>query len=332
MTNPLENTLGPHQFGTYQQAPAQQAYAYERIEDIWGEDDIEQDSDDSDDDDDQDNPDNEDEALPNNKEGEDNGMENDSDDDEDQNKPDNEDETGDNRLQPKRNHAHVGDTRTNDGTQPDSTSDNTNLRQSKRTRRLPQKLKDNTYQHATRLLPPTKAQRTHALKQRIRTSRDKMVIIQHQPTGMQTRKWFVAQVRMKSSEEEADTENGIYTLRFFIRHAKDSATRAQRSCRYWPEVRYLRHDGTMGPIAMVRPAKADGMLRDNARKYVALEEEIDLDQHLLVGPFDFANPREYDNQAHRIPDDCWIDLMHRATDRGINTNDVNQILPLTATK
>ena len=39
ISNPVEQTFGPHQFGVYKQADPQRPFAFERIKNIWGIDD-----------------------------------------------------------------------------------------------------------------------------------------------------------------------------------------------------------------------------------------------------------------------------------------------------
>ena len=163
----------------------------------------------------------------------------------------------------------------------------------------------------------------------IRESRDKMIILEYQEPGSNTKQWYVAQILMKESEERADIEKGYYIVRLWIRHAKDSQTRTQRSCRYWPEIHYRKPDGTLGNIAMVRPSKVERILQQR-NKYTAREEQFNLDKYMMVGPFDFGIPREYDDQASRVPDGVWVDVAYQAAHRQIDATDINEVKPLMA--
>ena len=155
------------------------------------------------------------------------------------------------------------------------------------------------------------------------------MIVQYQMEGRMKQQWYVAQVQMQESEERADINNGYYQVRFQMRHAQDSQTRTLRSCRYWPEVHRRQPDGTLGDIIMVRPGKVEKMLQQR-HKYMTRQVELNLDKHIMVGPFDYAIPNEYNNQANRIPDEVWIDLIEVGEQRGIDTADLNQVIPLTA--
>lgn len=323
VTNPLEHTLGPHQFGTFRQAPSNRPYAFERIEDLWGEDmPNESDSDEDSEDDDEEIDDAEEDG--DREETSDTGADNTA--AETDNMEIDETEIGNNSNAERSTRARRKNA--NDGETPDS-NDVPNLRRSKRARNLPELYRDRNIQHNVVQQLPSRQQRIHALKQAIRESRDKLVVIQYQPVGKASPTWFVAQVQWRESEEQADIDKGFYQLQFLIRHAIDSQRKTTRSCRYWPEIHRRRPDGTMGDIIMVKPNKADKMTQQ-ARKYIARRVELNLDKHLIVGPFNYAIPKEYDNQANRIPDEVWIELIHGAPRRGVPTEDLNQVIPLTA--
>ena len=80
---------------------------------------------------------------------------------------------------------------------------------------------------------------------------------------------------------------------------------------------------------MVRPGKTERILQQR-NKYIAMEAQLNLDKHLIVGPFNFAIPKEYDDQPNRVPDDVWIDLSSSAEARNISVTDLNDVEPLTA--
>lgn len=112
---------------------------------------------------------------------------------------------------------------------------------------------------------------------------------------------------MRESGEQVDVEKGYYQVRFLMRQAQDRQIKTMRSCRYWPEIHKRRPDGTVGDIIMVRPGKVAQMLTQKHR-YMTRQVELNLDKHIMIGPFDYAIPQEYNNQANRIPDDMWIDF------------------------
>ena len=328
VSNPLENTLGPAQFGTYRQAPAHQAYAFDRIEDIWGENDLdlddrESDSESSDDleggPDDTHGPNAEPIATPMDEADDDTGDAETAEHEQD-NESRRRDTASRRRTRSRRGTATIN---TNDGTNVPERTEDSNLRRSKQARLVPGRFKG-VVTHVV-----TRAQQIYALQENIRASRDKMIILEYQEPGTTRRQWYVAQVLMRESEERADIEKGYYMVRLWIRHAKDSQQRTQRSCRYWPEVKYRRPNGTLGAIAMVKPSKTERILQQR-NKYTARDEQFNLDKYMMVGPFNFGIPREYDNQPNRVPDGVWIDMVHQAERRNIEASDINQVVPLTA--
>jgi hypothetical protein len=52
-------------------------------------------------------------------------------------------------------------------------------------------------------------------------------------------------------------------------------------------------------------------------------------QSTIVGPFDFAVPKHYDNKAHRITFEEWEELTAKANNHhNIKAENINQIIPL----
>ena len=168
----------------------------------------------------------------------------------------------------------------------------------------------------------------HTLHKQIRKSRDKLFFIKHIIDTTNTPRWYVVQAQLKDDEDTTTRDEGNYKVRFYIREHANSKTRQLRNCRYWPEIHELRPNGMLGKIAPIRPGKVEKVLEDQAHKFRAYEDTINLCENTLVGPFNFALPRDYQNEANRIEFEQWEDLKIAAADHGIDTSDIEEIIPL----
>ncbi len=106
--------------------------------------------------------------------------------------------------------------------------------------------------------------------------------------------------------------------------AREQQTRKQRNCRYWPEVHQLRQNGTL-PI---RPGKVENILQQRSDKYRVYQQTINLCEHALVGPFNFAEPRDYQQEANRIAFEEWEELKTTAPEHDVDISDIEEIIPL----
>ena len=84
----------------------------------------------------------------------------------------------------------------------------------------------------------------------------------------------------------------------------------------------------MGQITPIRPGRADAVLKEQPTRYRAYEQPINLLEHALVGPFDFAVPRHYQNESNRIAFEEWEELKTAAITHNIDTTDIEEIIPL----
>jgi hypothetical protein len=83
-----------------------------------------------------------------------------------------------------------------------------------------------------------------------------------------------------------------------------------------------------GKIVQIRPGKVDRILQDQPERYIAYKQTINLTEHALVGPFNFARPRDYQNESNRIEFEQWEDLKIAATTHDMDTSDIEEIIPL----
>ncbi|KAI2508403.1 hypothetical protein MHU86_6077 [Fragilaria crotonensis] len=330
--NPLENILGLHEPGRYRQAEPEQPFAYDKIEDMWQEDidnmphENSESNSDSDDDDDSSGDD-----------GDDNNdsppttstpqmthqtppppPENNDDPDGDRQRQDGiaesttpnaaEDipDTGNGDALGTKRKANI--TTTNNKRK--KTAPDRPQRTSTRTTNKPARFRD----EATRATDTDQQQRmkAHKLYKATRKSRDKLFFIRHTIDTTSIQRWYVVQVKLQDDDTETTRDEGKYKVWFYIREHANSKERQLRNCRYWPEIHKIRPNGTLGEIVPIRPGKVTAILDDQPGKYRVYEQTINLCEFALVGPFDFAHPRHYQNEGNRIAFEEWEELKSAA--------------------
>ena len=62
--------------------------------------------------------------------------------------------------------------------------------------------------------------------------------------------------------------------------------------------------------------------------YEAYEDDIDIVEHLLHGPFNWAPPRSVDNRSYVIGKVNWSALVAAANPRNVDISDLGKIKPL----
>ena len=363
--NPLEHTIGLFEQGGFQHADPAQAFAFEKIEDLWH-DEVDTSTDEDiaialdNNDTSSDDSDNSDNDQPSNNYDGNQATTNKNDNITDHpnieygngHDEDNNEETHQQRDINETNcesntnaDAHQGNTtnktpkqitkstrkRTHHMTVPMRTATR-NIRPPKRYCPLPNEELDNntspqdTTQHREESKTPTR--KAHQLYNSTRQSRDRLFFIRHRGDATEQYQWYLVQALLEDSDTTATRNEGEYRVRFMIREHSNSKTRPLRNCRYWPEIHELGSNGTPGPIIMIRPGKVDNVLKNQPHKYQAYEREVNLIQHAIVGPFDFALPREYNQEAHRITFEEWETLKARANQYQVDTSNIERTIPL----
>lgn len=83
----------------------------------------------------------------------------------------------------------------------------------------------------------------------------------------------------------------------------------------------------MGKIIPIRPGRADKVINSQPQRYKAYEQPINLAQHAIVGPFDFAIPQHYNQEANRIAFEHWEELKAKGPQYQVVIDDVETIIP-----
>jgi len=95
-----------------------------------------------------------------------------------------------------------------------------------------------------------------------------------------------------------------------------------RECAYWPEIHHFLADGeTMGRMAPTHPKKVDHLLQTKSFRFMWYQDDLNLFDLKLVGPFDF-------DKGHKVPDAAWKELLALAEQRKVYVGNVNRIIPL----
>jgi hypothetical protein len=359
--NPLEQTMGIFEHGRHKHAPADSPFAFEKIEDLWQEE-IESDSTNSE------NDDEDGEQLghgnqPNNAP----NIEHDKPATSENTNADTCAQTTDRPEQHRPTHDQTNEieqpwedtegqvdeyNRTTEVTYPRNNTEapinnrettqparkrkakahNPQTRTSTRQIQKPKRFRD-TADHTSPSNQPgenTSHIQPHHMHKRIRQSRDKMFFIRHRINDTDKHKWFLVQARPEASDPHKAQEEGIYMVRFWIREHQHSETRPQRNCRYWPEIHERNHNGPniIGPIIPIRPGQVETLLTTRPDRYIAYELPVNLCTHAITGPFDFAVPKFYDQEANRVTFEDWEELKAKAPRHKIDVTDIDNIIPL----
>ena len=157
-----------------------------------------------------------------------------------------------------------------------------------------------------------------------RTSTDRLFFIAYAPPGFSSPQWYLVQVDLTQTDPQRAQSRGVYHLRWWIAHHTDAATAAPVDCRYWPEIRELRDDGTMGSRVPLRPYKGDATLAKNPH-LGWYQLRLELPALNIHGPFNFT-PRQHKAsvQCHCIGDHDWVQLEQRGPERQMSTDNIRR--------
>ena len=204
----------------------------------------------------------------------------------------------------------------------------TSERSTKRPARYRQENQNPEIPQQTRTAQAAYTRRAHQLYKRIRKSRDKLFFIKHVIDTTNTTRWYVVQAKLHDDDTESTRNEGKYTVWFYIREHTNSKNRQLRNCRYWPEIHQVKPNGTLGPIVPIRPGRAEAILQEQANKYRVYQQVINLLDDGLVGPFDFAIPNHYQQEANRIAFEEWEDLKSEAVRHALDVSNIEEVIPL----
>ena len=168
--------------------------------------------------------------------------------------------------------------------------------------------------------PDTPAYKRRHLKEKIASSLNKLFFISYTPTGQVAAQWYLVQVDLDESDTEVMDKFGVYCMKFYICHHQDSTHKSICSCRYWPEIRKLQSDGEIGSIYPVAPKRVKNLLQARTNLYW-YQDDVNLVTDALVGPFNFK-------KGYLVDAAQWEELQQEASKHGIDTQEINRIVPL----
>ena len=79
----------------------------------------------------------------------------------------------------------------------------------------------------------------------------------------------------------------VYQFWWYVRHHEDCTHNRTMECSFWPEIREMNQDVTLGKMLPVIPLKVNGFLQ-RYQTYVWYQYYISLGEHRLVGPIQFG--------------------------------------------
>ena len=158
---------------------------------------------------------------------------------------------------------------------------------------------------------------------KIDDSKDKVFIVRRQATGAALPGWGVVQVDLEETYPVNAKILREYHCCFLTAHATDAALLTRRECRYRPELREVRRDGSLGRYICVSPPKAIEFLnRIPHTKW--LGDKISLAENRLAGPFNLTgSQRKGKFVTHTVPAEAWKEFEEVAPMRGVNTSTLN---------
>ena len=141
----------------------------------------------------------------------------------------------------------------------------------------------------------------------------------------------LAQVDINATDPIQAKDFGVYRVRWWRQHHEDAKTRSLVDSRFWPDVRKLKADGTLGASHPQRPDKAERTLAKDPT-LVWQSDDIPLAEYLLVGPFDLSKRRMglYGPSRHAVSEDShiddvyWVQLECRAPAFDISVDHIRQ--------
>jgi len=140
--------------------------------------------------------------------------------------------------------------------------------------------------------------------------------------------WKFGQVVTQDYNPHAMKTYGQYRMRWFTPSNTDSVTLPAVNCQFWAEFRTLKSDLSLGTQIVLKPSKAEGMLRDSTAM-IRTQDDVNLSEDRIVGPFNFEKRRtpgsgrpKMVSKTNFIPKAAWNKLEQLA---GISGVDASQI-------
>ena len=267
VTNPLEKWLGALDNGPYRQAPPESNWAFERLDDMWAENEVKPPAD----------------TNPGEEDPEENSEDSDSTtsgDDSDQDPTRNTNPIDTPRRARNTNHD---TTATNDRPSDQSATNQTATTVSATSPR------DLTHTRAqTRARGRSDRKLLRNLYDAIMKSVNKLVFVRHRlPTDDRPR-WYLVQIDLDATNPQLAKTMGTYSARWLTPHHVDRRHKPLTDCRFWPDI-CRRPTPTEPPSREpipTSPAKAEELVRNDPTA-AWIEDDVNLATDRLVGPFEF---------------------------------------------
>ena len=166
-------------------------------------------------------------------------------------------------------------------------------------------------------------------------SSDKLFFIRYREQNAVEDTYRLVQADPTSSFTTAMHDYGVYRCRFWDKHLKDAETLPTTACRYWPEIRLVSPHGSLTTRTNIPPDSAKAHLRKSHGLQVWREEDINIADARLVGPFNFTllrvpaipNKRRATTKHNLVDSSIWTKLEAVLDEQGIDRTSIHRIVP-----
>ena len=152
------------------------------------------------------------------------------------------------------------------------------------------------------------------------------MFIWYRMPGTVLKRWYLVQAPAGPLPEDF-LQTKKLLVRWYVRHFKDSRTKIIQDCRFWPEIHELKANATFGRIVPINPTRVGARLKRD-HNIAAYEKVVDLDVHLLHGPFNWFDKDEGATLCNTIHPRDWVALKVQARKEDVDISDLDTVVPL----
>lgn len=177
------------------------------------------------------------------------------------------------------------------------------------------------------------------LSRAIDESSDRLFFVRYKEQDSTTETYRLVQAEPTRSYGVAMRDYGVYRCKSWDKHLHDAEKLAARDCRYWPDVRHVTPSGALDKRQPVSPETVKRFLQQNQGLFVWREEDINIADDRLVGPFNFNIQRvpssnttsttrtRASSRKYLIDYDVWKQLEIILDEQGIDRTTINKVIP-----
>lgn len=154
-------------------------------------------------------------------------------------------------------------------------------------------------------------------------SKDKLFFMAHKPPGATVPLWYLVQVDAEETQEDKACNRGMYRVRWWV-ELYDTKSRPLSQCWFWPDIRVLRSNHTLGAHKAVPPDKVEAWL-ERCKDLAWYQLDVNLYASAIVGPFNFVQIHmQLGKENYRVAYKYWEILLAKGPTKGVDITNVNQ--------